>query len=70
MTKCAACQKVPSGIEGHVDLFACTMDGRRMQFTCRVCGANWARHYTGTGSFDWETLVERLQGTAVPGRVG
>lgn len=70
MFKCGACQDVPSGIVGHENLFARTMDGRRMQFTCRACGALWVRHYTGTESFDWEALVERLQGTAVPGRVG
>lgn len=69
MAKCGACREVPRGIEGHEDLFARTMDGRRMQFVCRTCSAVWARHYDGSGSFDWELLGAQMQGTAVPGAV-
>lgn len=67
MRRCGACQDGPRGIEGHDDLFARTMDGRRMQFVCRGCGAVWVRHYNGAGSFNWESLGAQLQGTAVPG---
>lgn len=68
MAKCKACQQGPDGIEGHGDLFAQTMDGRRMQFACRSCGAFWARHYSGSGEFEWKALEAGLPGTAVPGR--
>ena len=68
MAKCKACQHGPDGIEGHGDLFAQTMDGRRMQFLCRSCGAFWARHYSGSGTFDWKALDAEQPGTAVPGR--
>jgi hypothetical protein len=39
-----------------------------MQFMCRSCGAFWARHYSGSGDFEWRPLEAELPGKAVPGR--
>ena len=68
MGKCKACEQGPDGIGGHDDLFAQTMDGRRMQFTCRSCGAVWARLYSSAGTFEWKALDAEQPGRAVPGR--
>jgi hypothetical protein len=69
MSKCARCTQTPQGIEGHIDLFACSMGGNRMQFRCATCGCMWSRRYSGDGGFQWsEPKKQDLPGMDMPGR--
>ena len=68
-TTCSHCNRGPSGIAGHDELFSQTMSPPEMQFKCRACSQAWARRERADHAYSW-VPIGKFAGIDVPGRPG